>query len=81
MNDTHTHRAMYKISTTTACLTIQGAVQNLTATLAQMTFDTYEAAANAAREYANEYGAFYVKPASEAPKLKEGQTYVEVVTA
>jgi hypothetical protein len=72
---------MYKISTTTACHTIQGTVENHTATLYKMTFNSYEAAASAACEYANEYGAFYVKPAAEAPKLKEGQTYVEVVIA
>jgi hypothetical protein len=81
IKQTQTHRAMYKISTTTACHTIQGTVENHTATLVKMIFDTYEAAANAACEYANEYGAFYVKPAGEAPKLKEGQTYVEVVIA
>ena len=72
---------MYTISTTTARPTIQGTVENCTATLARMNFDTYEGACAAARQYAAAYGAFYVKPATEAPTLKEGQTYVEVVAA
>jgi len=72
---------MYTISTTTARPTIQGTVENCTATLARMNFDTYDAACAAAREYATAKGAFYVKPAADVPTLKEGQTYVEVICA
>ena len=71
----------YTISTTTARPSIFGTVENCTSTLPRINFDTYEAAAAAARAYAIAEGASYVKPATEAPTLKEGQTYVEVVPA
>ena len=72
---------MYTINTTTARPTIQGTLENCTATLARMNFDTYEGACAVARQYAAAYGALYIKPGAEVPTLKEGQTYVEVVAA
>ena len=72
---------MYTINKTTAIATIGGDVKNSTATLARMVFATYEDACEGAREYAQATGATYVKPATDAPALKEGQSYVEVVPA
>ena len=72
---------MYKISTTTGTATIYGVIKNMNACIKGQVFDSYADACNAAEAYANANGAVYVKPAAEAPKLKEGQTYVEVVVA
>jgi len=72
---------MYTISTTTASPSLFSGVTNVTATLARMKFDTYEAACIAAQQYATANRAFYVAPATDAPTLKEGQKYVEVICA
>lgn len=72
---------MYAISTTTAIVTTFSGLQNVTANIKGQTFESYTEAVEAAEAYAIERGAFYVKPAAQAPNLKEGQTYVEVVAA
>ena len=72
---------MYTISITTAISTLSFGVTNVTGTLARMKFDTYEAACIAAQQYATANRAFYVAPATDAPTLKEGQNYVEVICA
>lgn len=72
---------MYTISSTTATATTYGTIENLSANIVGMTFESYTEAVEAAEAYAKERGAFYVKPAAQAPNLKEGQTYVEVVAA
>lgn len=76
----------YAVTTTTRVATAHG-LQNCTATLChnmnltQMRFTTYEAADAYAQGYAIARGLAYVKPATEAPTLKEGEAYVEVVAA
>jgi len=76
----------YAVTTTTGVPTAHG-LQNVTATicdnvnLTRMVFNNYDAADAYAKGYAKAHGIAYVKPATEAPTLKEGQTYVEVVAA
>lgn len=72
---------MYTISTTTATATIYGTVENHSACIKGQVFDNFSDACDAAEAYANANHAAYVKPAAQAPKLKQGQTYVEVVVA
>jgi len=77
----------YAVTTTTRTATVTNGLQNLTEVIVdnmnmtRMVFATYDAADAFARDYANARGAAYVKPATEAPRLSEGESYVEVVTA
>lgn len=72
---------MYTINVTTATATTYGTVENLSANVKGMTFESYADAAEAAEAFAAERGAAYVAPAVQAPNLKEGQSYVEVAVA
>ena len=77
----------YAVTTTTCNATLTNGLQNETAVLVdnmnmtRLVFKTYEAADAYAQGYAVATGFAYVKPATEAPTLKEGQAYVEVVAA
>ena len=70
---------MYVVSLTTATATLYGTVENHGANIQGMAFGSYADAVEAAEAFAAERGAAYVAPATQAPDLKEGQSYVEVV--
>lgn len=74
----------YAVTTTTRVATLTNGIQNQTAKVRLagcLEFNTYEEAASFAEDFASLRGFAYVKPATEAPTLKEGQSYVEVVAA
>ena len=86
MSNTNTHSMSFVVTTTTRVATANG-LQNVTATLCdnidrtQKVFDTYEDATAFAQGYALGCKIPFVKPATEPPTLKEGETYVEVSCA
>lgn len=72
---------MYKITTTTAAAGVLGTVENHTATVrlaGPTTFETIGDAMDFAEDFAALRGFVFVRPGMAAPKLKEGETYVEV---
>jgi hypothetical protein len=76
----------YEVTTTTKVATAHG-LQNVVATLChngtktRLVFKTYDDASAFAQGYAIATGMAYVKPATQAPTLKENESYVEVVAA
>lgn len=74
----------FQVTTTTRVATANG-LQNVTAivcdnmNMTRMVFDTYDSATAFAQGYAIARGFAFVKPATDAPILKEGESYVEVV--
>ena len=74
----------YAVTTTTRVATLTNGLQNETARVrlaGRLEFNTYAEAASFAEDFASLRCFAYVKPATEAPTLKEGQAYVEVVAA
>ena len=76
----------YAVTTTTRVATANG-LQNVRAivcdnmNMTRIVFNTYEAADAFARGYATARGLAYVRPATEAPALKEDESFVEVWAA